>query len=366
MLTVIKTSCVHALHLRTISSCAANASQKASAQTHFSKRQTFVKQSVVLIRLDKIGDLICSLPVDQVIDTEKYDVTWIVQKGMGQVVELGSRKRKYFELDKNNPKSSAQILAKILKDIRPEIAISFQAPWWVNCELFKAGVPLRTGVRSQWHSFLFLNQGLRQKRSLALKHELEYNLDLVLAALNQRPSREFLFYEITRPQQTDVLERHNLIPQGYIVVHPGMMGSALNWKPSQYISYINRQLLLLKKVVITGTPSDEPYLTEIKKEFAQHLNVLILQSQLSLPELVQVLSHSEWTVAPSTGVAHIAASLGGRVHTIFSPVRVHHPRRWAPRGPHVEIHLPKVACPAANKCLQEKCIYFNCMDSIQV
>jgi len=310
-----------------------------------------VKKSIVLIRLDKIGDLICSLPVDQVIDSEQYDVTWIVQKGMGQIVDLGAKKRKYFELDKNDPKASATQLATILKQIKPEIAISFQAPWWVNFELFKARVPLRSGVRSQWHSFLFLNQGLRQKRSLAVQHELQYNLDLVLSTLKQKPSHKFLYFEIAKPAEKNVLEKFHLKAEGYIIVHPGMMGSALNWKQSQYIDYIHRQILLKKKIVLTGTPSDEPYLTEIKKEFATNPSVLILQSQLNMKELIQILANAEFVVAPSTGVAHLAASVGAHVLAIFSPVRVHHPRRWAPRGPKVEIFLPQNETADISECM---------------
>lgn len=317
---------------------------------------TVSKKKIVLIRLDKIGDLICSLPVDQVIDSNEYDVTWIVQKGMGQVVDLGARKRKYFELDKNDPKASAKQLAKILKEIKAEVAISFQAPWWVNFELFKAGIPIRSGVRSQWHSFLFLNLGVRQKRSMAVKHELEYNLELVLTALNLKQSREFLFFEIEKPKETNTLEKHGLKPQEYIVVHPGMMGSALNWKQSQYISYIHQQLLRNKKIVITGTLSDETYLTEIKEKYENHSKVLILQSKLNMKELIQVLANAEFVVAPSTGVAHLAASVGARVLAIFSPIRVHHPRRWAPRGPRVEIFLPK----------EELVNDPNCMDTVSI
>lgn len=315
-----------------------------------------MKKNVVLIRLDKIGDLICSLPVDQVIDTNEYNVTWIVQKGMGQVVDLGTRKRKYYELDKNDPKSSARQLAKILKEINPDVAISFQAPWWVNFELFKARIPVRSGVRSQWHSFVFLNQGLRQKRSQATQHELQYNLDLVLQTLSLKPTREFLFFEIAKPAELNILEKYSLQPESYIVVHPGMMGSALNWKQSQYIDYIHQQLLRQKKIVITGTPSDEPYLTEIKSKYANHPQVLILQSKLNMKELIQVLAHAEFVVAPSTGVAHLAASVGARVLAIFSPIRVHHPRRWAPRGPRVEIFLPK----------EDLANDPNCMDTIHL
>lgn len=341
MLTVIKTSCARAHHLRTTSKLN-------------SLKEPLLKKKIVLIRLDKIGDLICSLPVDQVIDANEYEITWIVQKGMGQIVDLGARRRKYFELDKQDPKKSAAQLAKILEEIEPDVAISFQAPWWVNFELFKARIPLRSGVRSQWHSFMFLNQGLRQKRSLAVQHELQYNLDLVLKTLNLKASREFLFFEITKPTETHILEKYNLKSQSYIVVHPGMMGSALNWKQSQYISYIQKQILRNKKIVITGTLSDEPYLTEIKKAYADQSSVLILQSKLTMKELIQVLANSEFVVAPSTGVAHLAASVGARVLAIFSPVRVHHPRRWAPRGPQVEIFLPQ----------NENADPATCMDSL--
>lgn len=319
-----------------------------------SKTNSQVKQKIVLIRLDKIGDLICSLPVDQVIDANKYDVTWIVQKGMGQVVDLGASKRKYFELDKNDPKSSSDKLAKILKDIKPDVAISFQAPWWVNLELFKARIPVRSGVRSQWHSFVFLNQGIRQKRSQATQHELQYNLDLVLKTLNLKPTREFLFFEITKPSETNVLVQHGLQSGNYIVVHPGMMGSALNWKQSQYIDYIHQLLLRKKKIVITGTSSDEPYLNEVKSNFTNNPEILILQSKLNMKELIQVLANSEFVVVPSTGVAHLAASVGARVLAIFSPIRVHHPRRWSPRGPRVEIYLPK----------EELASDPNCMDTV--
>jgi ADP-heptose:LPS heptosyltransferase len=141
-------------------------------------------KKVLLIRLDKIGDLICTLPADQVLDENVYDVTWVVQKGLGSIVDLGVKHRNYIELDKNNIKQAREKLNSLIKVLKPDIAVSFQCPWWVNFELFKAGVPVRSGVKSQWHSFLFLNKAIRQKRSLAEKHELEYNLELLYKTLD--------------------------------------------------------------------------------------------------------------------------------------------------------------------------------------
>lgn len=296
-----------------------------------------MRKKALLIRLDKIGDLICTLPVDQVLDESEYDITWIIQKGMGPVVDLGAKKRKYIELDKNSPRESAQKLRKILNELEPMFAVSFQCPWWVNYEIYKANIAIRAGVKSQWHSFLFLNHGIRQKRSRAEKHEYEYNLELIQHTMNPRINKMLQYFEIAKPESQEVLKKYLLTEKEYIVVHPGMMGSALNWPQSEYIKYIHRMLENSKRVVITGTDSDEPYLNDIKKEFRENPKVTWLQSELNLKQLVQVLAFAEYVVAPSTGVAHLTASVGGHIKAIFSPITVHHPKRWGPRGPHVEI-----------------------------
>ena len=283
--------------------------------------------------------------MDQILDESVYDITWIIQKGLSSVVDLGLQKRKYLELDKENPKEASKKLQKFLHEFKPDIAISFQGPWWVNYELFKARVPIRSGVHSQWHSFLFLNKGLRQKRSRSLQHEFDYNKDLVLKTFSLKNDKRFYYFEILKPSQTEVLQKFNLNPKKYIVVHPGMMGSALNWSQTQYIDFIHKKINEKKTVCITGTAADDIYLIKIKKEFQNHPQVRWLQNQLNLKELVEILAESEWVLAPSTGVAHLAASIGATIHGIYSPVLVHHPRRWAPRGPNVIVHVPENVQP---------------------
>lgn len=327
------------------------------------------KKKVLLIRLDKIGDLICTLPTDQILDEAAYDVTWIIQKGYANILDLGEKKRKYIELDKKNPEAAQKIFADYLTQNDFDIAVSFQCPWWINFELFKARIPKRIGSLSQWHSFLFLNSGLRQKRSAALKHEFEYNLDLVkkiTGPLTSSIDEKKIFFRFRKPTTADVIQKFNLYPPNYVVVHPGMMGSALNWPEDHYIIKIQDLITKGQLVVITGTDADEPYLKKIKSIYLDHPQVRWLQSKLNFSELLQVLYYAEKIIAPSTGVAHIAASLGKEVHGIYSPVKVHHPVRWAPRGDQVFIHLPNVACPATHQCLLEKCPYYNCMNKIVI
>jgi len=324
-------------------------------------------QKVLLIRLDKIGDLICTLPVDQILDDQYFETTWVVQKGLGQILDLGERKRNYIELDKNNPKKAQKQFANFLKKNNFQIAVSFQCPWWINWELFKAGIKKRIGTLSQWHSFLFLNAGLRQKRSKAIKHEFDYNLDLIAQITGPISSdiSKKIFFKFKKPNSSEILQRYNL-PLQYTVVHPGMMGSALNWAQEQYIQYMNQQLQLKKTIVITGTQSDEPYLNRIRNYFTEEKNVIWLQSKLNFKELIEVIYYSEKVIAPSTGVAHIAASLDKPVYGIYSPIQVHHPQRWAPRGNNVSVFMPLNFCPAQFKCLGSSCQFFNCMDKVVI
>jgi ADP-heptose:LPS heptosyltransferase len=316
-------------------------------------------KKVVLIRLDKIGDLICTLPTDQVLDQNVYEVTWVVQKGMGNIVNFGEKKRRFIELDKGKPEESQKIFAEFLKNNSFDYAVSFQCPWWINFELFKHRVRHRIGVLSQWHSFLFLNEGVRQKRSQAIKHEFEYNLELVekiTGPITQDPKN--ILFKFKKPQSTATLEKFGLKPN-YIIVHPGMMGSALNWPQQKYIEYMAEQIAKGRTIVITGTDSDEPYLDKIKSVYINHPQIKWLQSKLNFNELLEILNYSEKIIVPSTGVAHIAASLDKEVHAIFSHIRVHHPLRWSPRGNNIHIYLPKVANI-------NTCDHSNCMSTIEI
>ena len=329
-----------------------------------------MKKKILLVRLDKIGDLICTLPVDQVLDEAVYDVTWVIQKGLNKILDLGEKKRKYIELDKSNVEQSRGRLAHLLKTEKFDAAISFQCPWWVNFEIFKAGVKKRIGVLSQWHSFLFLNQGIRQRRSEATQHEFDYNLDLVKKITGPLDIKNSdILFKFKKPHSSEVIQKYNL--QQYVVVHPGMMGSALNWPQHKYIEYIQSLIDQGTHVVITGTDADTPYLLKIRAQFENHPQVSWLQSKLNFEELIQVLYYSQKVIAPSTGVAHIAAALDKEVHAIFSPIRVHHPRRWAPRGRYVHIYLPimptnEIPCPGVKNCKIKNCKHSNCMEYIDL
>ncbi len=308
---------------------------------------------MLLIRLDKIGDLISTMCVDQTELLKGCDVRWVISKGLGFVPDHAEPQRTYIELSKEDWKTSLKALREFIREFKPEVAVSFQAPWWVAYALWTEGVPVRAGVKSQWHSFLFLNKGLRQRRSLATQHEADYNFDLLRYALNDnspRPATPIL--KLKAPNNPELLQKYGLHPQNYVVVHPGMAGSALNWPTANYIQLIEK-VAPSTQVVLTGTPADEPFLKDIKAHFARNPKVLSLQNLLKASELFTVLKNAKVVVVPSTGVAHMAASLGVPTLGLYSPIRVQHPRRWAARGEKIQIFVSQNENPPYDKAMEE-------------
>ncbi len=339
---------------------------------------------IVFIRIDKIGDLISTLPVDQIPELKETEKYWVISQGLKFLIDKSksiqseteklTNDSRVLEIDPRDVKKSKELLLKFLNNVQPDIVISFYSPWWVGHACFQAKVPLRVTRYSQWHSFLFFNSGVRQKRTLAEKHEADYNLDLVLKALDleqkSSPPRRAPVLQLKVGIRRNLFEKFQVSPLQYVVVHPGMAGSALNWPQSKYNELIEK-LLEKTTVVITGTPTDSPYLTEIKPRWEFHPKVRFVQNQLSMDDLLVMLNSAGAVLAPSTGVAHLTASLGRPVVAIFSPIRTHRSQRWAPRGEKVitidpSTENPQLECPELTKCLGAPCPHYNCMNQISV
>ncbi len=321
----------------------------------------------LLVRLDRIGDLVLTLPIEESLRTidAKSEIRWWVPTGLGFIADHAVPRKKYTEHDLRFDWAVFKKLLAELKNDRPRLAIIFHAPWWVSLLFFLARIPVRAGPRSQWHHLLFLNRTVRQKRSRAEASELEYNYRLTEAALHLGRGWLPRHYLKLQPDPEILPQRFNLQARKYVVVHPGMGGSALNWPLPLYAQLITR-LTENHKVVITGTPSDRRYVEPLRGLLSENSNVIWLNEKLSGSELISVLASASAVIAPSTGVLHLAASTGSPTLGLFSPVRVQTATRWGPQGDRTRTLTPAVKCPATYSCLGEKCQYFYCMQKVSV
>lgn len=284
----------------------------------------------LFIRMDRIGDLVLTLPVDQAMTSTKIadEIDWWIPKGLAFVTDNAVPPRRAEEV----PREIGFLqFFKLVRKIRSRgytFATVFQGPWWVGLALLLAGVPIRIGVLSKASSFLFFNRGVRQKRSTSDRSELEYNFNLLedgLAGKHGSLPRSTLHLRADFPLVP------GLMPNSYFVVHPGMGGSALNWPTARYVELI-RTLARRATVVISGTKADEAYLNPLKANLAGDGNVMWLDGQLNGAQLIGLLGHAKAVIAPSTGVLHLAASTGQPTLGLFSQVRVQRAVRWGPKG----------------------------------
>lgn len=323
------------------------------------------KEKALFVRVDRIGDLVLTLPVDDIaILKERYAITWWVSKGLEFILENSTQKRQFTSINKEFNWNDFLSLYHYLKNEKFALAIVFHAPWWISLLLFLARIPVRVGRHSQWHSYLFFNRGYRQSRSQSQLHESEYNFKLVEKFLREQ-IRERPLLELQSKNSEKVIDNLGLERKLYFVVHPGMAGSARNVSSNFYVDLI-KQLSLQLPVVITGTKSDSAYITPLFSALKNHPNLHWQNEKLSNHELIGILQNAKAVIAPSTGIIHLAASTGTKAIGLYSPVTTQHATRWGPRGKFTYVFAPKIECPGTKDCLYQACEKFDCMDQIKV
>ena len=322
----------------------------------------------VLIRLDRLGDLILTLPVDQLPKFKFQQVQWVIPQGLEFVLDSTKPKRAYRSINKNGGWSQFWNFVKWLKQENFQTAIVFHGPWWVGLALKLAGIEQRHTRQSQWHSYLFYNSGYRQKRSQAELHELEYNIELALSTEprfleehrsgNRKTLTEYVENSIqstkmidhtSSPNYPDIpfdLQKFGLklessidlpediknqISTPYIVIHAGMGGSAKNWPISKYAETVD-QMSSKITVVLTGTKGDLPYLDPLKSLIKNKDKIVWLNEKLDGNQLIKVVSQAKAVLAPSTGVLHIAASCQVPTLGLFNNKTVERETRWGGIG----------------------------------
>jgi ADP-heptose:LPS heptosyltransferase len=328
---------------------------------------------IALLRFDKIGDLIASLPCDEIFRCQHVHFEWLISDSVSYLCEQAQPKRKAHTFSLTQKWLSFKKLISVFKAEKYQAVVILYAPWWAYLAAFVARVPVRIGRYSKPESFLFLSHGLRQSRSQSEKHEAEYNWELVqfAAAVLKLSSTttealRLPYYSIEVAANRHLFEKFGLRTKEFIVIHPGMAGSARNWPEDNYIQLIEKLIEQGQKVAITGTKLDEKFLQKIKSKFEFHPQVIWLVEQIKLSELLTTLKAAKTVVAPSTGVLHLAAATGTKTIGLFSPVKAHSQTRWKARSENGLTLQPEVDCPGQAKCLGSSCPQWDCMNQISV
>lgn len=328
------------------------------------------RHKILVIRLDRLGDVMMALPVlhylreqlpDADIDFLVNDLYVSVVGPYLHSIRVGTRGQK---IAGKNP---------ITKDYTSVLTLFADSK--MALKAWRAQIPVRVGLFSKPWSFLLYSNGLRQKRSLSEQNEAVYNLELAQFFLKQikGTAPQYLNPQITLSGDArSVRKAHERLSdigmdshKPFILFHPGMGGSAVNPSAAKYLEMIDavEKTTRLPVVVSIGPVARDQELAATILQQKPYLKVIRL---LELPVLREIFRLADTVVAPSTGPLHLAHYVGTKTVGIYPPVRAQDKKRWQPWGGTGKsvVFAPTLGCPGKRDCIGPKCQQYFCMDKL--
>jgi len=225
-----------------------------------------------------------------------------------------------------------------------------------------AGVPVRIGTAYRAYSFLFNRRVAEHRSRPPWQHEGRYNLNLLQPLGVTATEVRGVQWQVETAEDAHidrVVQEAGLAAGRFVVLHPGNLGSALNWSPVQYGELGRRLALEGLRVVVTGSQTEEALTARVCASVGP--GATNLGGKLTLAQLAALLRRSALYVGSSTGPTHLAAAVGTPVVALYSPLRSNAPVRWAPIGEEVAVLQPALDL-VCRRCRGPRCPYYHCME----
>jgi heptosyltransferase-2 len=292
-------------------------------------------QRILLVRNDRIGDLVLTLPAFEAVRRNWPRASLTALVGQSTAPLLAGHPS-IDELLVDSHSDNAWQLGRRLRAMRFDVALVFNTSTRNCLAVWSAGIRRRVCWAYKPWGWLSATHRVALRRSHPPVHEAEFALAFVrrlgaaarLAELTPRleispATRERIFARITRTLGTS---------GPLFGVHPGSKNSAYNWPAPRYAQLVC-QLAGLGRVMVTGTPKEQPILDLIRRRLTAPLESRVgFFSDLTLPELAAAIAEQTVLVVSSTGPMHIAGIVGTPTVALFSPHPAHVPAKWAPLG----------------------------------
>ncbi|MDD5771925.1 MAG: glycosyltransferase family 9 protein [bacterium] len=320
-------------------------------------------KNILICRTDRIGDVLLSTPVISALRKQypSAAISFLTSRYAAVVLKNNPFLKEIFYIEDNN-------LLLELKKRKFDLALVLFPEFKVCKTVYLSNIPLRIGPANKWFVPIFLNKPVFQHRSRVEKHEADYNLDL-LKPLGIKPEDTETYYVIPEDAKRFVKDwkiKNNISANDrFVIIHPGMKGSALNW-PLGYYAELADKLICDKKakVLLSYGPGEENIIKDLVKLMKE--TPFVIDKTIDLSLLAGFISEADILFCPSTGILHLAVAVKTRTVSIFSPILVQSKKRWGPYGKGHVVIDPAVNCKEKYKCHKNKCLYYNCMEKITV
>ncbi|HYM19470.1 MAG TPA: glycosyltransferase family 9 protein [Candidatus Kapabacteria bacterium] len=314
-------------------------------------------KKILIVRTDKIGDMVLTLPLARAIKQVMPDanVSIMARTYTAPLVKLCPDIDKVVEYDG----SSFVHLIGQLRRVRADVVILLSPKARFAIASFLAGIPIRIGKGYRWYS-VFTNKKIFEHRKNAERNEAAYNLRML------KPLGIDAEEQLLPILDKNKLPKNPINATKYIVLHTQTGGSAPIWDADKWCklgSVLNQKFHL--PVILTGIRSEGEFLFILSERMKQDGMDVHILPESDLLSLARVLSEASLVISGSTGPGHIAAALGAPTIGLFPLARALSKERWGFRGANVENLSPldpvKAECPMCKNC---ECIAAITVDQV--
>ena len=299
------------------------------------KKKMEIKR-ILVSRTDKIGDLILSIPSFFMLKKmyPNAELVAIVRKYNMDIVKNLAYIDRFVIIDEYN---KAELLEKIAY-FKADVFIALYNDKYVASLARASKAKIRIGPISKLNSFFTYNKGVLQKRSLSIKNEGQYNLDLV-AKLDKKRFEEV--YELNtrliltdeNKKVADMYFKENSIQGKCLVVNPFIGGSAKNITDKQYVNILKKVKDKMSdlNIIITSYITDEERTEKLSKDIGKD-KIFTFSNGASILNTASIIDRADAYFGASTGPTHIAGALGKKIVAIYPHKKTQSPTRWGILG----------------------------------
>lgn len=324
-----------------------------------------------MVRTDRIGDVLLTLPMVEVLRRElpKSHIAMMIRRYTRELVEDNPAVDQVLFYDAEERPVPFFRLVRALREEKFDVVFHTHPIWRLALITRLARIPVRVGTGYRWYSMLF-SRRVYEHRKDALRHELEYNLNLLTAISCPGELRD-VRPRIEVPRERLERVRKFLGTLGVagedrlVILHPGSGRSARDWSPQNF-GRLGRMLRETSgaRIIVTGGRDEEALVNEVSGAVGGA--VVPVVDRLSLREYAGLAKLASLFIANSTGPLHIAAAVGTPVIGLYPQVTPLSAARWGPFTDNKVIFTPKNKPSDCRKCLRRSAKACECMETITV
>lgn len=293
-----------------------------------------VIKNILIIRLDRIGDLVLSTPAFRAVREHfpKARIVLLVSSYTKDIVQGSPDIDELITMDKNAGILKRLKLIREIGDRRFDLSITLSYCIWSIMTTFFSGAIFKVGIDNYGLGFLFTSRMSYKLKDRGDRHEVETTLDVV-RTIGIDTKNKTLYVPVNKSGEifAETFYKSNRISSEdfIVVVHPGSTDSYKRWMPEGFAAvadYLIRKYNA--KVIITG--SEKEIILSLKIESLMSNRPVLAAGTAELTQLVSILKRCRLFIGNATGPMHIAASFNiptigifGCLYPIDSPIKWH-------------------------------------------